>query len=71
MDGNQGIRHPVKRLQTAKPPTGIAHSRRPVARTGWLSTTIGEAFKRVDNGDVDSVAYFFQVFAADTDLSSG
>ncbi|TDZ77351.1 hypothetical protein DE4585_04743 [Mycobacteroides salmoniphilum] len=28
---------------------------------------IGKAFKRVDNGD--SVAYFYQVFAAGTDLS--
>lgn len=30
---------------------------------------IGKAFKRVDNGDVDSVVYFYQVFAAGTDLS--
>lgn len=30
---------------------------------------IGKAFKRVDNGDVDSAVYFYRVFVAGTDLS--
>lgn len=32
---------------------------------------IGKAFKRVDNGAVDSVAYFYQVFAGETGPAPG
>ncbi|AJR30141.1 hypothetical protein [Mycolicibacterium fortuitum] len=32
----------------------------------WVRYTVGKAFKRVDNGDTDSVAYFYSVFSAQT-----
>lgn len=35
------------------------------ASTAGHANPIGKAFKRVDNGGTDSVAYFYSVFAAD------
>lgn len=37
------------------------------ASTAAHANPIGKAFKRVDNGGTDSVAYFYSVFAADTE----
>lgn len=37
------------------------------ASTAAHANPIGKAFKRVDNGNTDSVAYFYSVFAADTE----
>ncbi|MBU8820423.1 hypothetical protein KL864_31595 [Mycolicibacterium goodii] len=36
------------------------------ASTAGHANPIGKAFKRVDNGGTDSVAYFYSVFATDT-----
>lgn len=35
------------------------------ASTATHANPIGKAFKRVDNGDIDSVAYFYRVFTAE------
>lgn len=40
------------------------------ASTAAHANPIGKAFKRVDNGDTDSVAYFYSVFSAPTSSSS-
>lgn len=37
------------------------------ASTATHANPIGKAFKRVDNGDTDSVAYFYRVFTMDTE----
>lgn len=36
------------------------------ASTAAHANPIGKAFKRVDNGDTDCVAYFYSVFSAQT-----
>lgn len=52
-------------------PTEIARNLGPltVCRTSTAThaNPIGKAFKRVNNGDIDDVPYFYRLFAADTE----
>lgn len=57
--GYQWVRTPPEFARNLMPLTVFR------ALTGTHANPIGKVFKRVDNGDVDSVAYFYQLFSVD------